>query len=85
MIYLNEFVLIPRDETEIMCYKIIQKERLFVPNTLLDIGTGSGCILKFLLKSFETANGIALDCSEEALEVAKRNVRERGSFLCSDL
>lgn len=68
----NSSVLDPRPETEILVEAVL---RCFNegPRKILDIGTGSGCILLSLLREFPKAPGIGIDISSEAIEVAKRN------------
>lgn len=72
----NEHVLIPRSETEGLVKWIKhtflgeQKEQ---PLRILDIGTGSGCIAISLAKYFVNAKIEAIDISEEALKIAKKN------------
>jgi release factor glutamine methyltransferase len=70
-------VLIPRPETEELVKWIIDdyKSHLQV-FTLLDIGTGSGCIPVSLKKHLPQARVNAVDISEKALEVAKRNAKQ---------
>jgi release factor glutamine methyltransferase len=72
----NEQVLIPRPETEELCELIIKEE----PNciSLLDIGTGSGCIPISIKKYRPNCEVSALDVSEKALEVAKVNAALNG-------
>ena len=67
----NSSVLIPRPETEELV-RLILKENL-VGKEILDIGTGSGCIAISLAKNFPNAKVTALDISEDAIEVAKKN------------
>jgi len=68
----NKSTLIPRPETELMIEKLIKiyygKKIL-----ILDIGTGSGCILISLLSELKNSNGIGVDISNKALEIAKIN------------
>ena len=79
---LNEHVLIPRPETEELISSIIEnvlKTRSFHTNAnekqlkILDIGTGSGCIQISLKKSLPFAEITAIDVSNEALTIAKKN------------
>ena len=65
-------VLIPRPETEILVEKIIKYYKGRNP-FILDIGTGSGCIIISLLREFKKSKGIAIDISNKALNIAKRN------------
>jgi release factor glutamine methyltransferase len=70
----NEHVLIPRPETEELVERIIQGCTMHGARcTILDIGTGSGCIAIALAKHLPEAKVYALDISGEALEVAKQN------------
>jgi len=69
----NEHVLIPRPETEEMVEWIIREEKPQTGYRLLDIGTGSGCIAIALAKRLPEAEAYALDISEKALAVARRN------------
>lgn len=77
----NEHVLIPRPETAELCQWILSSFISFPslsPITILDIGTGSGCIAITLAASFADAEVYAWDISPEALEVARTNaVRNR--------
>ncbi len=75
----NESVLIPRPETEELVEKIISdlssssfRSSNLVPR-ILDIGTGSGCIPVSIKANIPAAKVYALDISEEALTVAKKN------------
>lgn len=85
--YVNEHVLIPRPETEELVQLIIEqvkgirqkvKNRVPLtqnskPLTLLDIGTGSGCIAISLAKNLPNIEVWALDISKDALKVARKN------------
>ena len=68
----NKDTLIPRPETELMVEKIIEifKEKRI---SILDIGTGSGCILISLLSELNNSKGLGIDISKKALIVAKKN------------
>ena len=67
-------VLIPRPETEELVHRILQEQRAS-GLWILDIGTGSGCIAVALAKHLPEALVYALDISEDALHVARRNAR----------
>lgn len=73
-IEVNENVLIPRFETEYLVEKLIKKLEKYTDNTLkiLDIGTGSGCIIINLAKKLNQ-KFTAIDISTKALEVAEKN------------
>ncbi|MCF7917815.1 peptide chain release factor N(5)-glutamine methyltransferase [Candidatus Gracilibacteria bacterium] len=72
-IFVNEHVLIPRDETEILCHTIIDQERSFIPHRIFDIGTGSGNIALFLAKNIPDSFVIGVDISHKALKMATHN------------
>ena len=71
----NENVLIPRPETSELVMKIVNSQLSTFNSQLsiLDIGTGSGCIAISLAKNIPDSKVYALDISEKALEVAKGN------------
>ena len=68
----NCATLVPRPETELLIYKIVEFFKYKSIN-ILDIGTGSGCILLSLLKELKTSRGIGIDISSRAIEMAKIN------------
>lgn len=70
--YVNEHVLIPRPETEELVDLIIRQNTYDAP-TILDVGTGSGCIAISLAASLPNAKVTALDISVDALQVARSN------------
>ncbi len=72
-------VLIPRPETELMI-ELVQKLHpdRDVPLRVLDLGTGSGCILLTFLSLYPQARGIGVDISDKALKWARRNARTHG-------
>ena len=68
----NRSTLVPRPETELLIYKIIN----FYKNkkiNILDIGTGSGCILLSILKELGSSRGIGIDISAKAIAIARIN------------
>lgn len=71
----NESTLIPRPETEELVELIVVENRKSEIKSLkiLDIGTGSGCIAISLAKNLPNATVSAIDVSENALEMAKKN------------
>lgn len=73
----GEGVLIPRPETEELAAWIISAERH--ARTLLDIGTGSGCLAVTLAKELSPLRVFAADISEEALAIARENARLLGA------
>ena len=71
----NSFVLIPRPETEELVEWILKNENDASPKTILDIGTGSGCIAIALKQGAPKWKISAVDVSENALSVAKKNAK----------
>lgn len=71
-------VLIPRPETEELIEWIVSSLSPLHTRSILDIGTGSGCIAILLKKYFPDAYVEAWDISAEALEVAKENANRLG-------
>ena len=86
----DERVLVPRQDTEVLVEEAISRMRNLEKPQILDMCTGSGCILLSLLLERQDACGIGVDVSPEALEVAKKNagilkVENRADFVESDL
>jgi release factor glutamine methyltransferase len=86
-------VLDPRPETELLAETVrdhIEAQgRLNDPLRILDLGTGSGCLLGALLSELPQGHGVGIDRSEAALAVARENLsrlglRDRTAFLCGD-
>ncbi|HLN20381.1 MAG TPA: peptide chain release factor N(5)-glutamine methyltransferase [Bacteroidales bacterium] len=71
-IRVNEWVLIPRPETEELVNIIINENKNF-SSTITDLGTGSGCIAIALAKNIPEATVNGVDISDEALKTAKEN------------
>lgn len=69
----NENTLIPRPETEELVDLIIKAQKDTNEISILDIGTGSGCIAISLAKHIPSAKVYAIDVSAEALKIAKKN------------
>ncbi len=67
-------VLDPRPDSETLIEAVLKlRAQGFQPQRILDLGTGSGCLLLALLSEFPDASGIGVDASEPALAVARRN------------
>lgn len=82
----NEHTLIPRQDTEILVEEGMR--RMFDGMRILDMCTGSGCILLSLLKYSNECEGTGVDISEEALKVARENAKRLGltaEFIQGDL
>ena len=87
---INNFVLIPRPETETVVEEALKFMSTKKPISILDVGTGSGCIIISLLKEIPKSKGIALDISKNSLKVAKINAKiqqvdNRLKFINSDI
>ena len=70
--YVNKHTLIPRPETEMLVDKLLniyKKKKI----SILDIGTGSGCIIISLLIYLSNSNGLGIDISKKAIQLAKKN------------
>ncbi len=76
-INVNKHVLIPRFETETLVEKTIEyiKKLKLENGSLIDLGTGSGCISIVLKKELETLNITGLDISNKALKLARKNAK----------
>jgi release factor glutamine methyltransferase len=72
-LHVNNNVLIPRPETEELVLEVINFLKQNSGKSVLDIGTGSGCIPISIKKNIPNANVMAIDVSAAALEVAKKN------------
>ncbi|MBR7042252.1 MAG: peptide chain release factor N(5)-glutamine methyltransferase [Bacilli bacterium] len=89
-ITVNENVLIPRYETELLVDKAITRINKMFPGkcvNIIDLGTGSGCIAITLKKKLN-CNVDALDISREALAVARENAKRNNAlinFICDDM
>ena len=83
----NEHVLIPRQDTEILVEEIMRD--LHDGIRILDLCTGSGCILLSLLHYSNDCSGVGVDVSEDALAVARQNAdrlaEKQAVFIQSDL
>lgn len=82
----NEYVLIPRQDTEILVEEAMRY--LHDGMRILDLCTGSGCILLSLLHYSNDCEGVGVDISQEALQIAAQNAELlgiRADFLKSDL
>jgi release factor glutamine methyltransferase len=81
----NEHVLIPRQDTEIL---VEEAGKVCSGKSVLDLCTGSGCIIISLAKLYPISKAAAVDISEKALETAGRNAVRHGveiEFILSDL
>ncbi len=83
-------VLTPRADSETMVEVLLRRRpQQNTPLRMLDLGTGSGCLLLSALREYPHATGVGVDQSEAALTIARRNAESlqlhaRSAFLCSD-
>ena len=78
-IFIDKNALIPRPETELLVEHIIKFNKKKNP-LILDMGTGSGCIIISLLEEIKKARGIAIDISAKALKIARKNSLINSTF-----
>ena len=71
--YVTKDTLIPRPETELMVERLIKKYKNKKNISILDMGTGSGCIIISLLSELDSSYGVGIDISHKAIEIAKKN------------
>ena len=84
--YVNEYVLIPRPETELIIEEFIKLVDFSKSKRLLDIGTGSGCLIISLVKERPKCYAKAIDISKKAIKIAEINakmhhIRNKISFI----
>jgi len=75
----NHSTLVPRPETEILIHKIVKIFKNKKIN-IMDIGTGSGCILLSILKELKFSKGIGIDISPKAIRIAEENSKKMKLF-----
>ena len=90
MFYVDENVLIPRPDTEILVEEVIELAKSINAKKILDLCTGSGAIAVSLAKYIEGSQITATDISRKALSIAKlnatnNNVEDKITFVSSDL
>ena len=68
-------VLIPRPDTELIVENVIKNFKKKESKNVLDIGTGSGCIILSILSERKKFKGIGIDTSKHAINVAKINAK----------
>lgn len=86
--FVDENVLIPRPDTEILVEEVIKIAQKYDSPRILDLCTGSGAIAISLKKFVPNADITAVDISEKALEIAQKNAKKleiKINFLKSDL
>ena len=86
----NKNVLIPRPDTEILVEQALKCLQINEKKNILDIGTGSGCIIISILKERKKCTGVGVDLSKNAIKLAKYNakiqhIKNRIKFFNSDI
>ena len=88
--YVDENVLIPQPDTEILVEEVIKRKSMKENVEILDMCTGSGCIGISLAKNIKNTKVTLVDISKEAIEIAKKNaiqnsVENKVTFIQSDM
>jgi len=88
--YVNKDVLIPRPDTEHLIEEVIKYTYEDSKLHILDIGTGSGCILLSILRERKKFNGIGIDISKKSINISRYNAKKlklgnRAKFYISDV
>ena len=73
--YVNSDVLIPRPETELIVEEVLKNIQIHSSKKLLEVGTGSGCIVISIIKERIKCIATAIDISKKALKIAKFNAK----------
>ena len=76
--FTNRHTLDPRPDTETLVSAVISDCNNDIAPRILDLGTGTGCIICALTKNIPDASGVAVDLSRPALRVTRRNIRTLG-------
>lgn len=76
--YTNKYTLDPRPDTETLVSAVIADCGVGCAPSILDLGTGTGCIIISLIKNIRGAHGSAVDLSRGALRVARKNIGAHG-------
>lgn len=75
--YTNRYTLDPRPDTETLVESVIADYKNSAPR-ILDLGTGTGCIIAAIIKNIPNARGVAVERAIGARRVARKNVSELG-------
>ena len=82
--YTNKYTLDPRPDSETLIEAVLKRAKSkeqranTAPLTILDLGTGTGCLVCALIKNLPNAIGVGVDISRGAIRVAKKNVKDLG-------
>jgi len=83
--YTNKHTLDPRPDTETLVESVLRDWQNKQNVRILDLGTGTGCILVSLVRNMTGASGVGVDISHAALRVAQKNVRNMSVCSLIDL
>tara|TARA_S200000501_G_scaffold374740_1_gene424990 strand:+ start:300 stop:1142 length:843 start_codon:yes stop_codon:yes gene_type:complete len=88
--YVDENVLIPRPDSEHLVEEVLKLTKICSKKQILDIGTGSGCLLLSILKERKLLNGHGIDVSKKSINVCKINakrldIENRAKFYISNI
>ncbi len=73
----NKYTLDPRPDSEVIIESVLQYYPDKAQNiNILDIGTGTGCLILSILSEYKNASGIAIDKSDKALHIARHNAQQ---------
>ena len=73
--YVNNHVLIPRPETELIVEEVLKNTDINSSKSFLEVGTGSGCLIISILKERLKCSAMAIDICKKALKIAKFNAK----------
>ncbi len=73
--FVNQDVLIPRPETEIIIEEVLKLTSYNSSRLFLDVGTGSGCLILSIIKERPNSHGTAIDISKKAINIAVNNAK----------
>lgn len=74
--FVDQNVLTPRNDSETLIEAVLSHYKNKDQELkILDLGTGSGCLISTLLKIYKNANGIGIDINEKSLQIAKKNAK----------
>ncbi len=76
--YIEEGVLIPRPDTEMIVEQVLELTKNKTNLKLLEVGIGSGCILLSLLREKKSFSGIGIDISKKCIDISKINSKKLG-------
>lgn len=74
---ISKHTLIPRPDSETLIEAVIHEfKNKSLPHKIIDLGTGSGCLLLSLLSEYKNATGIGLDIQSDAIKTARENAKK---------